>query len=119
MPLSRSNRIDRRRRVMLDAVAADSEFAVESVRAALLEQSQGSAQETLQLHLAELTGQPCLVLILNRLTEKPSFVSILHMRQDEQGVQHQQRCRLPMRLLLKPFLLAVSLGLKSVHSCRG
>ena len=33
MPLSRSNRIDRRRRVMLDAVAADSEFAVESVRA--------------------------------------------------------------------------------------
>ena len=33
MPLSRSNRIDRRRRVMLDAIAADSEFAVESVRA--------------------------------------------------------------------------------------
>ncbi|HUP77202.1 MAG TPA: hypothetical protein VM260_01485, partial [Pirellula sp.] len=33
MPLSRSNRIDRRRRVMLDAVATDSEFAVESVRA--------------------------------------------------------------------------------------
>ncbi len=33
MPLSRSNRIDRRRRVLLDAVAADSEFAVESVRA--------------------------------------------------------------------------------------
>ena len=33
MPLSRSNRIDRRRRVMLDAVAADSEFAVESIRA--------------------------------------------------------------------------------------
>ncbi len=33
MPLSRSSRIDRRRRVMLDAVAADSEFAVESVRA--------------------------------------------------------------------------------------
>ena len=33
MPLSRSNRIDRRRRVMLDAVAADSQFAVESVRA--------------------------------------------------------------------------------------
>ena len=33
MPLSRSNRIERRRRVMLDAVAADSEFAVESVRA--------------------------------------------------------------------------------------
>ncbi len=33
MPLSRSNRIDRRRRVMLDAVAADSEFAVESARA--------------------------------------------------------------------------------------
>ncbi len=33
MPLSRSNRIDRRRRVMLDAVAADSEFAVDSVRA--------------------------------------------------------------------------------------
>ena len=32
MPLSRSSRIDRRRRVMLDAVAADSEFAVESVR---------------------------------------------------------------------------------------
>ncbi len=33
MPLSRSNRIDRRRRVMLDAVAADSEFAVASARA--------------------------------------------------------------------------------------
>lgn len=33
MPLSRSNRIDRRRRIMLDAVAADSEFAVDSVRA--------------------------------------------------------------------------------------
>ncbi len=33
MPLSRSNRIDRRRRVLLDAVAADSDFAVESVRA--------------------------------------------------------------------------------------
>lgn len=33
MPLSRSNRIDRRRRVMLDAVAADSEYAVETARA--------------------------------------------------------------------------------------
>ncbi len=33
MPLSRSNRIDRRRRVILDSVATDSEFAVESVRA--------------------------------------------------------------------------------------
>ncbi len=33
MPLSRSNRIDRRRRIMLDAVAADSEFAVDSIRA--------------------------------------------------------------------------------------
>lgn len=35
------------------------------------------------------------------------------------GVQHQQRCRVPMKLLSRPFLLAVSLGLKSVHSCRG
>lgn len=33
MPLSRNNRIDRRRRVMLDAVAADSDYAVETVRA--------------------------------------------------------------------------------------
>jgi len=33
MPLSRTNRMDRRRRVMLDAVAVDSEYAVESVRA--------------------------------------------------------------------------------------
>ena len=33
MAFSRTSRIDRRRRVMLDAVAADAEYAVESVRA--------------------------------------------------------------------------------------
>lgn len=46
MPLSRSNRIDRRRRVMLDAIAADSEFAVESARAKRRSRTRENSEST-------------------------------------------------------------------------
>ncbi len=51
MPLSRTNRIDRRRRVLLDAVAADSEFAVDSVRAKRKVRSResGEGEDVLEL----------------------------------------------------------------------
>lgn len=48
MAFSRTSRIDRRRRVMLDAVAADAEYAVESVRAkkrALVREKQESLDD--------------------------------------------------------------------------
>ena len=53
MPLSRSNRIDRRRRVILDAAATDSEFAAESVRA----KKRLRSRENLDLPDADETAQ--------------------------------------------------------------
>lgn len=58
MPLSRSNRIDRRRRVMLDAVAADSEFAVESVRAKKRLRSRESLDSTEDDHYTQKYRDP-------------------------------------------------------------
>ena len=58
MPLSRSNRIDRRRRVLLDAVAADSEFAVESARAKRRSRVRGNSDSTNEDDFAQKYRDP-------------------------------------------------------------
>ncbi len=58
MPLSRSNRIDRRRRVLLDAVAADPEFAVESARAKRRSLARGNSDSTNEDEFAQKYRDP-------------------------------------------------------------
>ena len=58
MPLSKSNRIDRRRRVLLDAVAADPEFAVESARSKRRSLARGNSDSTKEDEFAQKYRDP-------------------------------------------------------------